>query len=67
MAAVKTKLFGFLLFGTSIANAQGYMTNLAPAILSLYLDQQGRTFERLRKNGPSKGKFKTYTNFKPAF
>jgi len=29
--------------------------------------RKGRTFERLRKNGPSKGKFKTYTNFKPAF
>ena len=30
-------------------------------------ERKGRTFERLRKNGPSKGKFKTYTNFKPAF
>ena len=30
-------------------------------------ERKGRTFERVRKNGPSKGKFKTYTNFKPAF
>jgi hypothetical protein len=30
-------------------------------------ERKGRTFERVRKNGPSKGKFRTYTNFKPAF
>ena len=30
-------------------------------------ERKGRTFERMKKNGPSKGKFRTYTNFKPAF
>lgn len=30
-------------------------------------ERKGRTFERVKKNGPSKGKFRTYTNFKPAF
>ena len=30
-------------------------------------ERKGRTFDRVKKNGPSKGKFKTYSNFKPAF
>lgn len=29
--------------------------------------RKGRSFERVRKNGQSKGKYRTYTNFKPAY
>jgi hypothetical protein len=38
-------LYGFLLYGINIANSQGYTTKLAPAIPSLYLDQQGKVEE----------------------
>ncbi len=36
-------------------------------IQNILPERKGRTFERIKKNGPSKGKFRTYTNFKPAF
>ena len=53
-----------------------FLTNETQSILQILHDffrkelipiRKGRTFERVRKNPHTKSKYKTYTNFKPAY
>jgi hypothetical protein len=73
MKVNKNKSFGKLkkgivsLFLNNI-NTTGILQKLHDYFIRNILPQRkGRTFERVKKNGPSKGKFRTYSNFKPAF
>ena len=62
---LKTRIVSLFLENTDIVNI---LKKLHDYFIQNVLPQRkGRTFERLRKNGCPKGKFKTYSNFKPAF
>lgn len=62
---LKTKIVALFLENADVATILRELH--AYFIQNILPQRKGRIFERLRKNGPSKGKFKTYTNFKPAF
>jgi Transposase DDE domain len=68
----KNKSFGKL----KLNFVQLFLTNKPKKILQILHDffkkelipiRKGRTFERIRKNLQSKSKYKTFTNFKPAY